>query len=93
MKHRYDVLATWVGKSVQLHSARWLYGKGEYTQTPCGKDVSFFSLVYAYPPNPWWLAPDNPMTWCETCRSMLIGRLDAQASTPYSNTGLKVDAG
>lgn len=93
MKQRYDVLATWVGKNVKLHAARWLVGKREYTQTPCGKDVDFFSLVYAYPPSPWWIAPGNPMTWCEKCRSALIARLDEMSVAPVCNTGLKVQKG
>ena len=89
MKQRYDVLATWVGKSVELHSARWLVGERKHTATACGKEVSSFRLYYVYPPSPWWMASDNPMNWCEKCRSMLIGRLDGGDISPVSNTGVK----
>ena len=94
MKHRYDVLVCdrQEGGAI-LHAARWLFGAQKYTPTGCGRDVETIGLRWAYPPHDWWISPHNPgLRWCETCRSMLIGRLDEQGQYPYSNTGVKPNA-
>lgn len=80
MKHRYDILVTWAGATrrskMLVHAGRWLYGKGEYAELPCGRDYMSFGVVDAYPVTRWHLGPGNPLPWCERCRSALIARTD-----------------
>lgn len=93
MKYRYDILIAWSGSTRRsqmcAHAARYLLGKQKHTQTACGKDLGDFGVVDHYPVTRWHLAPDNPLPWCETCRSMLIGRVDEMSFPPLSNTGVK----
>lgn len=97
MKHSYDILVTWEGKTrrskMVVHGARWLVGKREHTQTPCGKDKAHFGVVDVYPVTPWHLSPNNPLPWCEKCRSALIARSDEMPLAPSCNTGAKLEAG
>lgn len=91
-KQRYDIAVVYSGKtrrsSMMLHCARWLPGRGEHSQTACGKTLSDYSLVDFYVNAGWHVQSTNQHLWCETCRSAAIAALP-----PYSNTGAKLNKG